>query len=78
MSKWRTMEYAPRDRSIMLIMRSGLIYCGRLRYGQLGEPSQEEFAWRCDSSGRFANPTHWMDLPEPPTDFPHDTTGARP
>lgn len=42
------------------------MYCGRLRAGQMGEPSQDTVAWRCDSSGRFANPTHWMPLPVPP------------
>jgi hypothetical protein len=68
---WHPIETATKDReapSVMLacVGRNLPIYCGRWRHGDLGEPQQGVFAWRCDSSGRFANPTHWMPLPEPP------------
>ena len=65
--EWKPIETAPKDKSVMLFTPYGLIYCGKLRYGNLGEPSQDTYAWRCDSSGRFANPTHWMPLPTAPT-----------
>lgn len=42
------------------------MYCGRWRRGTLGEPNQDVLAWRCDSSGRYADPTHWMPLPKGP------------
>ena len=63
---WRPIESAPKDVSVMLGRSGSVIYCGRLRHGNLGEPQQGELAWRCDSSGRFANPTHWMPLPASP------------
>jgi len=63
---WKPIAGAPKDRSILLFASYGLIYCGRKRYGHLGEPSQDQHEWRCDSSGRFANQTHWMPLPPPP------------
>lgn len=68
MSEWKPIESAPKDKSILLATKNSFvpIFCGIKRYGTLGEPQQNEFAWRCDSSGRFANPTHWMPLPEPP------------
>lgn len=67
--KWMPIESAPKGRSVMLGSPGNRhpIYCGQQRYGVLGEPSQDVFAWRCDSSGRFTSPTHWMPLPEPPT-----------
>lgn len=66
---WRPIETAPANVSVLLgsINKYVPIYCGRQRYGMLGEPQQDVFAWRCDSSGRFANPTHWMPLPDRPT-----------
>lgn len=64
---WRPIASAPKNQSVMLAMKCGPIYCGRQRYGNLGEPSQDTFAWRCDSSGTFGNPTHWMPLPSHPS-----------
>lgn len=63
---WRPIATAPKGQSVMLVAPYGLIYCGRERYGELGEPQQEQFAWRCDSSGRYSDPTHWRTLPSPP------------
>lgn len=68
---WIPIETAPKNKSIMLccgVAQYGtqLIYCGRYRSGTMGEPQAHEIAWRCDSSGRFSHPTHWMPLPEPP------------
>ena len=71
MNEWMPIETAPRDKSIMLccgVAQYGtqLIYCGRYRSGAMGEPIGHAVAWRCDSSGRFSHPTHWMPLPEFP------------
>ena len=65
---WRPIETAPKDINVLLCVAGAYtpIYCGRLRYGTLGEPQQDVFAWRCSSSGRFTNPTHWMPLPTAP------------
>lgn len=67
-AQWQDISTAPKDRSVMLCcFNTHLpVYCGKYRYGLLGEPQQSVCAWRCDSSGRFANPTHWMPLPQPP------------
>ena len=66
-SQWKQIEFAPKNESILLYCNENIpIYCGRMRYGNLGEPQQDVFAWRCDSSGRFATPTHWMPLPDAP------------
>jgi hypothetical protein len=64
---WQPIETAPKDVSVLLYCNEYLpIYCGRKRYGNLGEPQQDVFAWRCDSSGRFANPTLWAHIPPAP------------
>jgi hypothetical protein len=65
---WLAIESAPTGRSVLLATRgsSAPMYCGRLRFGTMGEPQQNERAWRCDSSGRFAHPTHFHALPTPP------------
>ena len=74
--KWQPIETAPKGESVLLYCRGfASVYCGRKRYGNLGEPQQSEFAWRCDSSGRFASPTHWMPLPPPPLP---DNAGNKP
>ncbi len=65
-SAWRGMESAPKDKSILLYTTYGVTYCGRYRAGEYDDPQPREVAWRCDSSGRFANPTHWQPLPAPP------------
>lgn len=71
MDNWQPIETAPRDgkdgaESVLLWTKYGIMYCGRWRDGLTGEPQPHEQAWRCDSSGRFASPTHWMPLPAPP------------
>lgn len=64
---WQPIETAPKDKSVLLYC-SNIVptYCGRYRYGNLGEPQQNTLAWRCDSSGTFAHPTYWQPLPAPP------------
>lgn len=67
MSGWQPIETAPKDGSdVLLLMRGGMMYVGRWRDGCLGEPQVGEVAWRSSCSGRFANPTHWCPLPDPP------------
>lgn len=64
---WQSMETAPKNRSVMLWAGEHTpVYIGKERYGTLGEPAQTVYAWRCDSSGCFANPTLWRELPAPP------------
>lgn len=66
-SAWQPIETAPAGKSVMLYCNKNLpIYCGKQRYGTLGEPQRNEFAWRCDSGGTYANPTLWMPLPAGP------------
>lgn len=67
---WRDIATAPRDGTIILLAtaRSHVpIYCGSYRFSTMGEPTgHSDKAWRCSSSGRYANPTHWRPLPPPP------------
>lgn len=64
---WQPIETAPKGKSVLLYAGELCpLYCGKQRFGNLGEPQQDEHAWRCDSSGRFAAPTHWMPLPAEP------------
>ncbi len=76
---WQPIETAPRNRSLLLCVAGTPvpIYCGRYRTGNLGEPQPSQAAWRCDSSGRFANPTHWQPLPAPPV-AAHEGLGTLP
>lgn len=64
--QWQPIETAQRDKSLLLYCVAPIpIYCGRHRYGEFGEPQRDVLAWRCDSSGRFANPTQWAALIPP-------------
>ena len=55
----------PKDKSVLIKFFGGVIAMGRERYGNLGEPQQSEFAWRCDCCGRFAHKiVGWCDLEE--------------
>ena len=66
--EWQPIETAPKGKSVLLYCNKDIpIYCGRKRYGAYGEPLQDSFEWRCDSSGRYATPKYWMPLPEAPT-----------
>ncbi len=71
MNNWQPIETAIKNsnvRSILLCCVGTYIplYCGRWRIGRLGEPQSSVAAWRCDSSGTFSDPTHWMVLPNLP------------
>lgn len=63
---WLPIETAPRDRVLLLINAAGVVYSGRVRYGNLGEPHQDCFEWRAECCGRFGGATHWMPLPQAP------------
>jgi len=56
----------PKGDDVLLRFKTGLIAQGSKRYGQLGEPKQDEFAFRTRCCGKFSTPTHWMPLPPPP------------
>lgn len=66
--EWQPISTAPKGVSVLLyvLAQTPCYYVGRERFGNLGEPQMAEFEWRCDSSGRFARPTHWQPLPLPP------------
>jgi hypothetical protein len=65
---WQTIDSAPKDGKVVLLFtKYRVMYCGSYRSGNMGEPQPDERAWRCNSAGRFATPTHWMPLPNPPT-----------
>lgn len=69
MSNWNSVENQtpPKNKSSIMLVMGGQMFIGKRRYGNLGEPSQDVFAYRCDSSGRFVDViTHWMPLPELP------------
>ena len=67
MIEWKPIATAPKDTEVLLYCNKFIpIYVGKKRYGGLGEPQQDILAWRCSSSGRFADPTHWMPLPAKP------------
>lgn len=73
--KWQPIETAPKDKSVMLYAGELVpIYFGRKRYGTLGEPNQDHHAWRCNSSGCYANPTHWAPMPKTPAPNPEQAT----
>lgn len=72
LTEWKPIETAPKDTEVLLYCNKFIpLYIGKKRYGSLGEPQQDEFEWRCSSSGRFANPTYWMPLPQPPIEAAH-------
>ena len=75
LTEWRPIETAPKGDVLLYCNKHIPIYVGRQRYGNLGEPSQDKFAWRCSGSGRYANPTHWMPLPETPIEAAHGIKG---
>lgn len=62
---WQPPETAPKDTSVIVMFYGGLVGIARERYGKIGEPQQNEFAWRCDCCGRFAHKIKgWMPKPE--------------
>jgi hypothetical protein len=68
-NRWKKIDTAPKDVSVLLKSNSGIYFVGRRRYGNLGEPTQDIFAWRCDSSGRFGGePTHYKEITPPEAD----------
>jgi hypothetical protein len=68
MSEWISVDdrRPPKNKSSLFLAGNGIFYVGKERCGNLGEPQQSVFAYRCDSSGRFTEITHWMPLPKPP------------
>jgi len=60
--KMSTREPERIGKAVLLKFPSGIICSGRKRYGVLGEPSQDTYAYRCDCCGRFSTPKEWMPL----------------
>ena len=72
LTEWKPIETAPKDSEVLLYCNKFIpLYIGKKRYGCLGEPQQDNFEWRCSSSGRFADPTYWMPLPKSPIETAH-------
>jgi len=58
----------PEQKKVLGRTKQGIVASIRYRYGNLGEPSQDDCGWRCDCCGRLGGFTHWMfDLNEPRT-----------
>lgn len=68
MSEWQPIETAPRDGTVILVYRplgrKNSTYGGRVGIDAFGTVSSYPQEW--SQSLRFAKPTHWMPLPEPP------------
>lgn len=69
--EWRPIESAPKDGSYVLLVNMNAkpnfrcLYIGAYRFGLDREPWSPEKQWR-DYAGKYATPTHWQPLPEPP------------
>lgn len=65
--KWRSVDVAPVGKSVLVYGGDHYpLYCGRKRFGTLGETQQGTFGWRCDTSGKFADAKYWLPLPTVP------------
>lgn len=65
-AEWQPIETAPKDgRSILLCWECGM-YVGSWRVGYEHEPQSHRQAWRT-VDGSWADPTHWMPKPTPPS-----------
>jgi hypothetical protein len=78
MTEWQPIETAPRDgRDVLLtvgIVRPEMYYdCAVARWNKkwqrwlIGDPEAEYKTERQVEHDEFGSPTHWMPLPEPPT-----------
>ena len=68
--KLKPIESAPKKAEILVWQKRVGFWVARWRLPNMGEPawnSHDKFEWR-DSSGHWANPTHWMSLPPAPED----------
>jgi len=67
---WQPIKTAPVGQNVLLyVSRPPLstMYIGKWRESLRSDPCQSDgYEWRQDGSGRYANPTHWMPLSEPP------------
>jgi hypothetical protein len=53
----------PRDgRRYLLRFKSGIVCSGMWRKGDIGDPQNNQIAWRCDCCGRFADPVSYMQV----------------
>jgi len=63
--QWKPIDTVPmntKGESTLLKTKQGLVFSGKKRYGNRGEPQQDVYAWRADCCGRFTTPTHWKEL----------------
>lgn len=63
MSQWQPIETAPTDGTEVLVLIKPKV----IRLGWFFAPSSRTQGW-ADESSRPITPTHWMPLPEPPTE----------
>jgi hypothetical protein len=77
MAKWKSIESAPTDGTIVLVYGewAGEV-CGPMGGWQVGiakfsgEGDYEGYSWRAvntDASAAWWKPTHWQNLPNPPS-----------
>ena len=66
--EWRSIDTAPKDGTNVLVVGLAGHWVASFRFPMRGEPQCESHyakEWR-DGGGRWATPTHWMPLPQPP------------
>lgn len=74
MNPWKPIESAPKDRPILVCVFTqnlgayGATYCPQTAFWASYHPNAKgKPTWRtAPSLGNILNPTHWMELPEPP------------
>lgn len=75
MGEWLPIEIAPTDGTVVLG------YFGADRYGVMEWTGWGGGCWRCAFTGHnivASEPSHWMPLPDPPSDtFDPNTTGEQ-
>ena len=85
--RWRTMDSAPRDGTIVLLYVPGSVYwdtdyCILAFWGdethgfeRRQDPDNWWFSCEADSNPILGTPTHWLPLPTPPTGGDHEAQG---
>lgn len=72
--EWQPIETAPKDESRILLIRIGFQVCigyWLTKYSKWATTDPEDYpdveTWEAEELGSRYHPTHWMPLPEPPS-----------